>query len=71
MYLQLVHEEGERTLPVLVPQLLQELNELSGCQSLWVDRIGAYALLFGHRGNHCLVTSVYALLIDSEVGVGS
>ena len=71
VYLQLVHEEGKRTLPMLVPQFFQEFNELSGCQSLWVDRIRAYTLLFGHRSYHCLVTSVYALLIDSEVGVGS
>jgi len=71
VYLQLVHKEGERTLPVLLSQLLQEFNELFGCESLWVDRIRTYALLFGHRRYHCLVACVYALLIDSEVGVGS
>ena len=71
MYLQLVHEEGERTLPVLVPQLLQELNELGGCQSLWVDRIRAYTLLFGHRSYHRLVTCEDVFLINSKVGVGS
>ena len=71
VYLQLVHKEGERTLPVLPSQLLQEFNELFGCESLWVDRVRTYALLFGHRSYHCLVPRIYALLIDSEVGVSS
>ena len=45
---QLIHKECKRTLPVLFPQLLQELNELFGFESFWIDRVRAYALFFSY-----------------------
>ena len=68
--LQLIHEECKRTLPVLLPELLQELNELFGCESLRVNSVRAYTLFLGHRSYDCLISRVNAFLIDSEVGVG-
>ena len=36
---QLIHKECKRTLPVPLPQLVQELNELFGFDSLRVNRV--------------------------------
>ena len=67
----LIHKESKRTLGMLSSKILQEYNEIIGCDCWVVDTYQADSVLFSHGCNNWAIASVDVFLIDSEIGVAS